>query len=613
MPAASLEEARMQLEVVDRMESKSRNLRALYCRLAGVPSDGSSAGVLPADPAALRARFAANGITLSERQTEAFLKPVLEPAGGFGATPAAPGVDYDTFVALAQPRAFNTAVRAAGSGGEGGDGPLKSPLPVGTLRPGGSSKPMLGVAEGEGIGAYGAPPDTAAELRAATMPISLANFVRKTNTSATGLDWDALALASAQNRGHSLEGESGSAGGGGAEGAVPAGPGAAAAAEEWAGMEVAGILSSHAHRLARSAITAERTRYADSVRPLIEQEGAEAAAAAAVAAAPPRAPPPRMLNPVLADDEPSPYVTTYRAATAPVLAPATSRRRAASAEPLRRRGGAGGGSVAVADHLSSAGDLAAAPASSDGGSGSGSGETARGRRGSSALKVAVDSAMPVAGIVSPRQAQVRAAATAIMAVDADASRRRAATALTARMTSSTIFEAPAYAAVDPTVVNDVRDKTRRHLYGPGRAGRLLSATAAPPPLPSTSTATATPATSRDAFPPASPAGTPRGAAPSTPVPRVTPPSRPPAGLSSTAMRSLSATRHVTPGSGVSPTAPYSTARSGAGMASPAGVHTERQVRAVAFATTTQVSGRSERRHDGSAHSRHFAASQVTFS
>jgi len=210
----------MQLEVVDRMETKSKaGLRGVFKRIAGegaaaaegVDGEPGSLATVPADPTLLRERLRNVGITLSERQVAAFLRPVLDRAGhggpgeGFGshgdAAPPAPQIDYRTFVELARPRGVPPAGwEGSGAGGGGGSSsrsvmsagptsPLRSPLPIGQTRRSSVDagvKPLLGMSQGEGIGRFGVAPDARAEIATAMFPVTAADYVRKTNTSATG-------------------------------------------------------------------------------------------------------------------------------------------------------------------------------------------------------------------------------------------------------------------------------------------------------------------------------------------------------------------------------------------------------------------------------------------
>jgi len=197
--------------MASRAKAADGGLRDVFLRLAG---GGSEA--LPADPAALAERFSSAGIPVTRRQVDAFLRPVAADTARDQASGT--GIDYATFVQLAAPRAFSAAAAAmarqhAGELPNGGDRDaavaalpstsLLSPLPVGAgsraalKDTGAGARPLLGGASGEGFGRYGAAVDAQRELAHVGLPATSADFVRKTNSSDTGLGFEAtMRLAS---------------------------------------------------------------------------------------------------------------------------------------------------------------------------------------------------------------------------------------------------------------------------------------------------------------------------------------------------------------------------------------------------------------------------------
>ncbi|KAA0157699.1 hypothetical protein FNF29_00273 [Cafeteria roenbergensis] len=154
--AASLEEARMSQEVVERVARKRGSLRDAWMRV----KDLSSSSV-PASE--LRSRLVAAGVTVSERQVAAFLT-------GGGARPMPESVTFSDFCELSRPRAFVEDARRLGA---------VSALQPRTV-PGADGAPI----EREGIGRYGVSPMPPA---ADEVPSYLAQFAFKTNTDPAGI------------------------------------------------------------------------------------------------------------------------------------------------------------------------------------------------------------------------------------------------------------------------------------------------------------------------------------------------------------------------------------------------------------------------------------------
>ncbi|KAA0147749.1 hypothetical protein FNF28_07526 [Cafeteria roenbergensis] len=154
--AASLEEARMSQEVVERVARKRGSLRDAWMRV----KDSSSSSV-PASE--LRSRLVAAGVTVSERQVAAFLT-------GGGARPMPESVTFSDFCELSRPRAFVEDARRLGA---------VSALQPRTV-PGADGAPI----EREGIGRYGVSPMPPA---ADEVPSYLAQFAFKTNTDPAGI------------------------------------------------------------------------------------------------------------------------------------------------------------------------------------------------------------------------------------------------------------------------------------------------------------------------------------------------------------------------------------------------------------------------------------------
>jgi Ca2+-binding EF-hand superfamily protein len=152
--AATLEEARMSQEVVDRMRRKRASLRQTWLRVKDAASSTIAAGDL-------RKRLVDAGVTVSDKQVRAFLT-----GGGSKAMPQQ--VSFSQFVELARPRAFVDDPRRLGR--------------VSALQP--RLRTVGRPNDVEGIGRFGAAPQPP---RSDEVPGYLADYGFKTNTDPAGI------------------------------------------------------------------------------------------------------------------------------------------------------------------------------------------------------------------------------------------------------------------------------------------------------------------------------------------------------------------------------------------------------------------------------------------
>lgn len=412
-------------------------------------------------------RLAAMGVTLSERQVEAFLHPAL--AAGEGR------VDYPTFVSLARPRAYVDPRISHGLTSPGAHGGvLLSPAPVGQGRRASvdaGSRPLLGHAREEGYGRYGA---VAPEAGADSISINAADFVRKTNTGTHGVSWDALANKSAGV----VTGEETGTEAGAAAGVY------AAVEEEWAGMSLAGRAAAANERRGRVPEQEVRSSAADHVSVAVHgytytDDGSRDAEP--VPAAPEGDVAPVRDNPVLTAIPADVLTSTSRAASAwrawdDGSAASSSRAagmrteervRSRSAAPSSRRAAAHSSNTRVSER--SAGVQSALTWSAHVGS---AGVLEPG----SARNVVVADA--VAGVPTDKQPLTIAGAHAIMAEEAAGTRVKPLEHHDRTLRSSDVFvrgaagRGYAYPHADPIALAEMRNKVRARLAPPSALDAL---------------------------------------------------------------------------------------------------------------------------------------------
>ena len=158
MASATAAEAKMQMQVADKMTAKRTHLREVFSRLPR-RRDGK------APVRSIRSGLAAQGITVSERQIKAFLGPDHVDSDA---------IDYRTFSKLARPRA-----------------PRSGPLPAYVRRPDFTADGRgaeLGFGTDEGIGEFGlVDPEYERQQHNADVHGFQAQFLRASNAPESGL------------------------------------------------------------------------------------------------------------------------------------------------------------------------------------------------------------------------------------------------------------------------------------------------------------------------------------------------------------------------------------------------------------------------------------------